>query len=54
MVRKEHSLGDILEKLEFFFGFDNKIFVDIFSEAPKSLFTNKFRNCSIVDQLSQK
>ena len=38
----------------FFSDFVMPYFVDIFSEPPKSLFTNKFRNCSIFDKTSQK
>ena len=29
-------------------------YVDIFSEPQKSFFTNKFRNCSISNEMSQK
>ena len=50
--RKTH----ILEKWGVFFSSDfvTLYFVDIFSESPKSFFTNKFRNCSIFNEMSQK
>ena len=34
--------------------FVTQYFVDIFSESPKSFFTNKFRNFSIFNEMSQK
>ena len=51
---KENSLGHILEKCGVFSDFVTQYFVDIFSESPKSFFTNKFRNCSIFNETSQK
>ena len=37
-----------------FSDFVTQYFVDIFSESLKSLFTNKFRNCLIFNETSQK
>ena len=44
----------VLEKWGVFSDFVTQYFVDIFSESPKSFFTNKFRNCSIFNETSQK
>ena len=44
-------------EMESFFSsldFVTQYFVDIFSESPKSLFTNKFWNYSIFNKMSQK
>ena len=43
-------------EMESFFSsnFVTQYFVDIFSEPQKSLFTNKFMNCSIFNKTSQK
>ena len=38
----------------FFLDFVTQYFVEIFSESLKSFFTNKFRNCSIFNETSQK
>ena len=38
----------------FFLDFVTQYFLDIFSEPPKSLFTNKFRICPIYDKTLQK
>ena len=47
----ENWLWHIIEKWGFFLlDFVTKYLVDIFSEHPKSLFTIKFRNCSICDE----
>ena len=51
---KENSLGHILEEWGFFLDFVTQYFVDIFIESPKSFFTNKFINCSIFNEMSQK
>ena len=53
MAWKDNSLGHILEKWGFFFYFYfvAEYFLDIFSEPPKSMFTNKLRNCSFLTKL---
>ena len=38
----------------FFLDFVTQYFVDIFSKSLKSFFTNKFRNCSIFNEMTQK
>ena len=51
-----HGVNGQLREIWSFFSlnFVTKYFVDIFSEPPKSLFNNKFKNCSIFDKTSQK
>ena len=41
-------------KMGSFSNFVTQYFKDIFIESPKSFFTNKFRNCSIFNETSQK
>ena len=54
MVGKDNFLGRILEKWGVVLDFVTQYFAGIFSEPPKSLFTNKLRNCSIFDKTTQK
>ena len=58
MVWKENSLGHVSDKWEvFLFLFSDYVtqyIVDVFSEPPTSLLTNKFRNASIFHKKVSK